>query len=95
MTSEILDQVFLPNGTTVTLYDWMAEEVKDGRNLIATDENGVEAWKATPILSSDPGADCFVAIQAEGMTLTASTWSGYEVAIDPDNGSVTVIKFTK
>lgn len=95
MTAEILEQVLLPNGTTVALYDWMAEEVKDGRNLIARDRNGVEAWKAKPMLSSDPGADCFVAIRAEGMTLTASTWSGYEVAIDPDNGSVTTTKFTK
>lgn len=94
--AEILERARLLNDATVTLYDWMADDVRDGRNLIATDRNGVELWRAKPVLYGDPvRQDCFTAIRWDGVNLTAYTWSCYKVSVDPDTGEVTVLEFTK
>ncbi|WP_207779352.1 hypothetical protein [Zavarzinia aquatilis] len=38
---QILDCIDLANGAgSIMLYDWMAEEVKDGGNLMRVDANG-------------------------------------------------------
>ena len=94
--AEILERARLPNDATVTLYDWMADDVRDGRNLIATDRNGVELWRAKPVIFNDPRQeDCFTAIRWDGVSLTAYTWSGYKVSVDSDTGQITVLEFTK
>ena len=94
--AEILERARLLNDATVTLYDWMADEVRDGRNLIATDRNGVELWRAKPVNYGDlERQDCFTAIRWDGVNLTAHTWSCYRVSVDPDSGEVTVLEFTK
>lgn len=96
INAEILERARLLNDATVTLYDWMADEVRDGRNLIATDRNGVELWRAQPVIYGDPQRqDCFTAIRWDGVNLTAQTWSCYKVSVDPDSGEVTVLEFTK
>lgn len=96
VNAEILERARLLNDATVTLYDWMADEVRDGRNLIATDRNGVELWRAKPVNYGDPERqDCFTAIRWDGATLTAYTWSCYKVSVDPGSGEVTVLEFTK
>lgn len=96
VNAEILERARLLNDATVTLYDWMAEEVRDGRNLIATDRNGNELWRATPVMAGDPNRqDCFTSIRWDGISLTAFTWSCYKVSVNPDDGSVTVLEFTK
>lgn len=96
INAEILERARLLNDATVTLYDWMADDVRDGRNLIATDRNGVELWRAQPVISGDPQRqDCFTAIRWDGINLTAHTWSCYKVSVDPDSGEVTVLEFTK
>ena len=93
MSQQIIDRVDLtPEAGSIVLYDWMAEEVKDGRNLMRVDPGGKIIWKASPPRAS---MDCFTRMQWEGQTLTADTWSGYRVSVDPQNGDVTVLKFTK
>jgi hypothetical protein len=96
VNAEILERAKLFNDTTVTLYDWMAQDVRDGRNLIATNPDGTERWRAKPVIYNYPAQeDCFTAIRWDGASLTAYTWSGYKVAVDPDDGSVRVLEFTK
>jgi hypothetical protein len=93
VNAEIFERARLPNDFTVTLYDWMAQDVRDGRNLIATNRHGEEVWRATPLY---PGQkDCFTKIYWDGVNLTAHTWSCYKVAIDPDTGAVAIVEFTK
>jgi len=89
--AEILEAARLPNDITVTVYDWMADEVRNGRNLVATDRNGVELWRAKPLQAHD----CFTGVSWDGVNLTAYTWFGYKVSIDPVSGDVAVIAFTK
>lgn len=93
MNAEVRQRIQFADGGAITLYDWMAEEVRDGRNLIRTDASGVELWRATPPLGSQN--DCFTNILPDPYQLKAGTWSGYEVAIDMDTGDVTVLAFTK
>ena len=96
VNADILERARLLNDLTVTLYDWMAEDVRDGRNLIATNRDGVEVWRATPVMFNDPvQEDCFTALRWDGFHLTAHTWSCYTVAIDADSGEVTILEFTK
>lgn len=93
MNAEIRHRIQFADGGAITLYDWMAEEVRDGRNLIRTDASGNELWRATPPHSGNN--DCFTHIIPDPHQLKASTWSGYEVAIDLATGEVTVLTFTK
>ncbi|RJF86029.1 hypothetical protein [Sphingomonas cavernae] len=96
VNAEILERARLLNDATVTLYDWMADDVRDGRNLIATNRDGTELWRAKPVVFNDPRQqDCFTAIRWDGVSLTAFTWSGYKVSVDPDDGNITVLAFTK
>lgn len=96
VNAEIFERARLLNDLTVTLYDWMAEDVKDGRNLIATDRRGAEVWRAKPVTFDHPATkDCFTAIRWDGVSLRAYTWSCYEVSVDADTGEVTVLSFTK
>ena len=93
-TVKVLDRIDLPdNAGSITLYDWMAKEVEDGRNLIRVDPDGRVLWQAEPPL---PGKrDCFTSMQWDGKTLTAFTWSSYKVSIDMQDGTVTVLYFEK
>lgn len=94
--AEIFERAKLLNDATVTLYDWMADDVRDGRNLVATSRDGTELWRAQPVMFNDPGReDCFTNIRWDGVHLTAFTWSGYKVSVDPDSGQITIIEFTK
>lgn len=76
---------------SILLYDWMAKEVEGGRNLMRVDAEGQILWKASPPNTQD----CFTRIAWDGQALTANTWSCYRVAVDPENGKVTVLEFTK
>ena len=96
MHAPILDQIELPNSLgTVTLFDWMAEEVRDGRNLIRTDPEGRELWRAEPAFFDQGQKDCFVQMAWDGEVLTASTWSCFRVSIDLATGATTTLEFTK
>ena len=96
VNAEIFERARLLNDLTVTLYDWMADDVKDGRNLIATDRHGAEVWRAKPVMFDQPGReDCFTSINWDGIQLTAHTFSAYRVAVDADTGDVTILEFTK
>jgi outer membrane protein assembly factor BamB len=95
MSDKIMDRIDLPDGEgSILLYDYMLEEVKDGRNLIRVDASGRIVWKASlPPVSAN--ADCFVAVDLRGGKLTANTHSCYLVAVDIENGHSTVLTFTK
>ena len=97
MKASVVDQFVLPNQLgSITLYDWMADEVRDGRNLIRTDQSGREMWRAEPTHYGDRGTeDCFTKMDWDGHHLTAFTWTCYRVAIDIETGVVTTIGFTK
>jgi hypothetical protein len=97
MDAVILDQVELPDGMgSVKLYDWMADEVQDGRNLVRYDQGGCEVWRAGPALyGTADRTDCFTAIAWDGTTLSGHTWSGYKMLIDLQDGAVTTLTFTK
>jgi hypothetical protein len=96
VNAEIFERARLLNDLTVTLYDWMAKDVEDGRNLIATNREGVEVWRARPVMFDDPDRqDCFTALRWDGVHLTAYTWSCYKVGVDADTGEVTILAFTK
>ena len=96
VNAKILERARLPNDLTVTLYDWMAEDVRDGRNLIATNRDGVEIWRAKPVVFNDPRQqDCFTSIHWDGVSLLAFTFSCYKVSVDQDSGDVTILEFTK
>lgn len=91
---QIIDRIDLANGAgSIMLYDWMAEEVKDGGNLMRVDADGTILWRALPTETN--GQDCFVSFRWDGQNLTANTWSGYRVRVDLQNGHVTVLDFTK
>ena len=92
MEAAILAQVNLPQGGAITLYDWMADDVRDGRNLIRTNESGAEQWRAHPL---DPPNDFFTQFELDGAELTAWTWSCYRVAVNIETGAVTTLNFTK
>ena len=94
MADHVIDRVDLPEGAgSVLLDDWMSKEVKDGSNLMRVDPEAGVLWKATPPMTGMQ--DCFTAIQWDGRTLSANTWSCHRVRIDLKNGSVTVLAFTK
>ena len=97
MNARILDQIDLAEGLgTLTLYDWMEDEVRDGRNLVRTDPEGCELWRAKPTFYGEAGQeDCFTKMMWDGAALTAFTWSCYRVAIDLESGAVTTLEFTK
>jgi len=93
MSPDVLARIKLPEDAgSVVLYDWTTAKMRDGRNLVRTDPAGRILWKVAP-LAGQP--DCFTGIQWDGERLTASTWSGYRVAVDLRDGSVTVLEFTK
>ncbi len=94
MSGQVIDRIDLPDDTgSILLYDWMAEEVKDGSNLMRVDPEGCILWKASPPATGM--RDCFTRMKWDGHILTANTWSCYRVAVDPQNGNVTVLEFTK
>lgn len=97
MTAPVLKQIELPHGQgAVTLYDWMAPEVRDGRNLVRTDGKGREVWKAKPVFLGQPRyEDCFTTVDWDGAELIAHTWSAFRVRVDLQDGEVTVLEFTK
>ena len=91
MDAPIIDRIQLPGGRgTVILYDWTAEEVCDGRNLVLTDPNGVEIWRAEPPNSAG-GDDCFIKIEWDGERLSAFAWSCARVAIDLSSGAIVLL----
>ena len=97
MDATIRQKLDLPGGDgAVTLYDWMADDVRDGRNLIRTDQSGHEMWRAKPVLYGEPRhEDCFTDMYWDGASLTAQTFSGYRVAVSLSDGSVSILEFTK
>lgn len=95
VNAEIFERAKLHSDLTVKLYDWMSEDVKDGRTLVATTRDGVEVWRAKPVMFGDTGRqDCFTTLRWDGVHITAYTWSGYKVAVDADSGEVTILEFT-
>lgn len=73
----------------------MADEVKNGQNLMLVDHAGNIVWKAVPPTQGKGMQDCFTYLQWDGQTLTANTWSCFRVMIDLQDGNVTILEFTK
>lgn len=92
-----MGKVDLPNGQgVVLLYDWMAPDVRDGRNLVRIGADGSEMWRAHPVFYGEPRLeDCFTTLKWDGAKLTANTMSCYLVEIDLSDGTSTVLAFTK
>lgn len=93
MSEHIKKRIDLPDlAGSIVLCDWMAEEVKDGQNLMRIDAGGRVLWKAKPPQGKP---DCFTGVDWDGRILTANTWSCYLCSVDLANGEVTVLAFTK
>ena len=96
MQIPVLSCVDLTQGGAITLYDWMADGVRDGRNLIRTAPDGAEIWRAKPTFFGEAGQqDCFTKFTWDGADLIAWTWSCYRVSVDFETGAVTTLEFTK
>ena len=95
MDAPILQAAALPDGGALTLYDWMACEVRDGRNLVRMDVSGREIWRAEPTLFGSNQNDCFTKFELDGDDLTAWTWSCFRVSVDLGSGIVRTREFTK
>ena len=97
MQAIALGSIELPDTLgTVTLYDWMADELRDGRNLIRNMPNGSELWRAEPPFYREAGQqDCFTQVAWDGVELIAWTWSCFKVAVDVETGAVQILAFTK
>lgn len=94
MSGQIIDRIDIADvAGSIILYDWMAEELKDGCNLMRVDADGNIIWKASPPTTGVQ--DCFTCISWDGRTLTANTWCGYRMRIDIQEGVVTILEFTK
>lgn len=94
MTDPICRRIELADGGAITLHGWMADGMRDGRNLIRTDGSGNELWRAEPPFFGQQ-ADHFTQLNPGPHQLRAYTFSCYEVAVDFETGKVTVITFTK
>jgi hypothetical protein len=94
MPDQIIQRIELSDGAgIIVLYDWMSKRVKHGRNLVKIDRDNCLLWTAA-LPTSDP-TDCFVAVEWDGQVLVASTWSGYRVSLNVENGTSMVRAFTK
>jgi hypothetical protein len=97
MQAAVIEIIELPEALgTVTLYDWMADEVRDGCNLSRTQADGKEVWRAEPPFYGQAGQqDCFTHVAWDGTNLSGQTWSGFRVIVDLDSGQVKTVTFTK
>jgi hypothetical protein len=87
--ADVLAVVQLKNsGTAVLLLDPEAGAkiplggLKGSANLVCVDSEARVRWR-----SASPGEqDWWISIQMVADTLSANTWSGFQVVIDPENG---------
>ncbi len=76
--------VLLGNGDRAIVEPWDEASAYRLENLICVDSQGSMRWRAQ--LPKGSGADCFVAIRADGGELTATTWSGWRIEVEPSTG---------
>ena len=88
----VLAQVGLPDGSKVFLYDMPPEGAHVISNLTCETADGTMLWSASP---GQFGPDAFVRICIDDDELTANTWSGYRLWLDPGSGREVRRDFTK
>jgi hypothetical protein len=90
----IYQSVDLPAGSgRVIIYDWSANQEYRIENLVRVDASGDLIWRAK--LPESTGHDCFVAVIVDGNAISANTWSGYTLTLDPISGKTLTCTFTK
>lgn len=62
------------------------------QNLLRVRPNGSIVWRAE---LPDRGADSYVGVEWTTGELTAGSWSGFEVVLNPNTGRIISKKFTK
>ena len=92
MSGQIINRVDLPDEAgSIVLYDWMSDNVKDGRNLMRVDAHGILLRATSPATGIQ---DCFAQMRLDRKALTANTWSCCRVGVDVQDAGVTVLEFT-
>ena len=93
MSGQIINCVDLPEEAgSIVLYDWMSDDVKDGRNVMRVDAEDGILLRASPPTTSIK--DCFAQMRWDGQALTANTRSCYRTGVDVHDAGVTVVEFT-
>jgi hypothetical protein len=77
---------------SIVLLDYGQSKVNRFRNLLRCRPDGQVVWTADL-----PGGDieAYVDVSWDGDKLSATSWSGYKVLIDPSTGKVTGRTFVK
>ena len=88
----VLAQVGLPDGNKVILYDMPPDGAHIVSNLTCETADGTVLWRASP---GQFGPDSFIRVRIDDNELTANTWSGYLLWIDPGSGREVRRVFTK
>jgi len=86
-------EISLGGGDRVMIEPWDAVSPNRLENLVRIDGDGAIRWRAR--LPENSGPDCFVAIGRMGDMLVATTWTGYRVELNPDNGEHMRMTFVK
>lgn len=86
--------VGLPDGSgKLVVFDWSPYTDARLENLVLVDAAGFFVWAAQ--LPDGTFPDCFVGVRVYGGTLSANTWSGYVVTLDPQTGRILAQHFVK
>lgn len=87
-----LEQVALPDGSRVVLYEMASIRSHVTKNLVCYEDNGATRWTASP---GQFGPDAFTDVHFDGELLRAYTWTGYVIWLDPSTGKEIRRVFTK
>jgi hypothetical protein len=91
MPHQVMD---LPDGSgQLVVHDWTSTKATRFPNLVRVDKTGAVVWTAE--LPQQPIPDCFTHVSTDGETISANTFSGYLVTLDPKTGKILTSQFTK
>lgn len=77
----------------IVLLDYMSGSLGPFENLVCVDCDGSLVWQAE--LPSTSSTEAYVSFELAYGRLTANSWSGYSVELDPRTGKLITSTFTK
>lgn len=76
----------------LVLLEYWARAQHGFQNLLRVRPDGAIVWRAE---LPDPRDDAYVGFRWIDQTLSAGSWSGYQVVLDPHTGRICSMSFTK